>query len=62
MGPLAANLGDNADTVAAVAGQIAGALWVRKAIPQHWLEWLVWREEIERKASWLWTLSREAVP
>jgi len=62
MGALAANLGDDADTVGAVTGQVAGALWGRKVIPRHWLERLAWREEIERKASRLWTLSREAVP
>jgi ADP-ribosyl-[dinitrogen reductase] hydrolase len=32
----AANLGDDADTVAAVTGQIAGALWGFTAIPHHW--------------------------
>jgi ADP-ribosyl-[dinitrogen reductase] hydrolase len=44
---LAANLADDADTVAAVTGQIAGALWGRRGIPLHWLDQLVWREEIE---------------
>jgi ADP-ribosyl-[dinitrogen reductase] hydrolase len=34
----AANLGEEADTVAAVAGQIAGALWGLSAIPSHWIE------------------------
>lgn len=58
----AANLGDDADTVAAVTGQIAGALWGRSAIPRHWLERLAWREEIGHKASRLWMLSREAAP
>ncbi len=47
---LAANLGDDADTVAAVAGQIAGAIWGRSGIPARWLERLAWREEIEQKA------------
>jgi ADP-ribosylglycohydrolase len=46
---LAANLADDADTVAAVTGQIAGGLWGRGGIPPHWLERLAWREEIERK-------------
>jgi ADP-ribosyl-[dinitrogen reductase] hydrolase len=59
---IAANLGDDADTVAAVTGQIAGALWGQSAIPQHWLERLAWREEIGEKASRLWMLSREAAP
>ncbi len=46
---LAANLADDADTVAAVTGQIAGALWGRGGIPPHWLDRLVWRGEIEAK-------------
>lgn len=53
---LAANLGDDADTVAAVTGQIAGALWGENAIPRHWLERLAWREEIRRRAGRLLTL------
>lgn len=32
----AANLGDDADTTAAVAGQIAGAFYGVDAIPQTW--------------------------
>jgi ADP-ribosyl-[dinitrogen reductase] hydrolase len=47
---LAANLGDDADTVAAVTGQIAGALWGRAGIPAHWLDKLAWRESIEDRA------------
>ncbi len=35
---LAANLGGDADTAAAIAGQIAGAVWGASAIPQTWLE------------------------
>lgn len=34
---LAANLGGDADTVAAIAGQLAGALYGYQAIPRHWL-------------------------
>lgn len=34
----AANLGDDADTVAAVTGQIAGAMHGLSAIPPHWVE------------------------
>jgi len=34
----AANLGDDADTTAAVTGQIAGAFWGRSGIPAAWLE------------------------
>jgi len=59
---LAANLGDDADTVAAVTGQIAGALCGQYAIPRHWFERLAWRQEIGHKASRLWKLSREVLP
>lgn len=48
---LAANLGGDADTIAAVAGQIAGALWGLSAIPAEWLQKLAWRDEIEDRAS-----------
>lgn len=44
---LAANLGDDADTVAAVTGQIAGALHGLSAIPATWLAKLAWRGRIE---------------
>ena len=46
----AVNLGDDADTVAAVAGQIAGALWGRLGIPSRWLHRLAWRDHIEERA------------
>lgn len=45
---LAANLGDDADTVAAITGQLAGALGGVEAIPADWLRKLAWREKIER--------------
>ena len=35
---LAANLGDDADTVAAVTGQLAGALYGLTGIPARWLD------------------------
>jgi ADP-ribosyl-[dinitrogen reductase] hydrolase len=44
---LAVNLGDDADTVGAVTGQIAGAMYGASAIPARWLERLAWRESIE---------------
>lgn len=47
---LAVNLGDDADTVGAVAGQLAGAIWGRSGIPPHWLEKLAWRGRIEERA------------
>lgn len=36
----AANLGDDADTVAAVSGQLAGALWGASALPKEWISCL----------------------
>ncbi|WP_395673146.1 ADP-ribosylglycohydrolase family protein [Inquilinus sp.] len=43
---LAVNLGDDADSVGAVTGQLAGALYGLSGIPQRWLEPLAWRERI----------------
>jgi ADP-ribosyl-[dinitrogen reductase] hydrolase len=43
----AANLGDDADTTAAIVGQLAGAFYGVSAIPEHWLTSLAMREEIE---------------
>jgi ADP-ribosyl-[dinitrogen reductase] hydrolase len=42
----ATNLGDDADTTAAVCGQVAGAFYGEEGIPAHWLERLVMREMI----------------
>jgi len=42
----AANLGDDADTTAAVTGQIAGAFYGEGGIPARWLEPLAMRPEI----------------
>jgi ADP-ribosyl-[dinitrogen reductase] hydrolase len=42
----AANLGDDADTTAAVCGQLAGAFYGERAIPAHWLKILAKRDEI----------------
>ncbi|MEX2495603.1 MAG: ADP-ribosylglycohydrolase family protein [Woeseia sp.] len=44
---LAANLGNDADTVAAITGQLAGALWGVSGIPESWLDRLAWRDRIE---------------
>jgi ADP-ribosyl-[dinitrogen reductase] hydrolase len=43
----AANLGDDADTTAAITGQLAGALYGGSGIPAEWLARLAWRERIE---------------
>jgi hypothetical protein len=42
----AANLGDDADTTAAITGQLAGARWGASGIPPAWQERLVARERI----------------
>lgn len=47
---LAANLGDDADTVAAVTGQLAGAHYGASGIPERWLERLYRRTDIETLA------------
>ncbi len=47
---LAVNLGEDADTVGAVTGQIAGAMYGASAIPERWLHLLAWRDEIEAAA------------
>lgn len=54
----AVNLGDDADTTAAIYGQIAGALYGVEAIPQRWIERLVMREEIDYFADRLYGLSQ----
>lgn len=56
---LAANLGEDADTTAAVAGQIAGAIYGASGIPGEWLAKLAWREEIENKAAALFSAAAE---
>ncbi|AWN34390.1 ADP-ribosylglycohydrolase family protein [Methylobacterium radiodurans] len=56
---LAANLGEDADTTAAVAGQIAGALYGASAIPDEWLGRLAWRERIELLAGCLFEAGAE---
>lgn len=43
---MAANLGNDADTTAAVCGQVAGAYYGALGIPSHWLERLAMRAEI----------------
>lgn len=45
---LAANLGGDADTTAAITGQLAGALYGARGIPEEWLARLAWRNRIER--------------
>ena len=50
----AVNLGDDADTTAAIAGQLAGALYGASSIPDAWLERLALRELIDKMAQQLY--------
>jgi ADP-ribosyl-[dinitrogen reductase] hydrolase len=58
---MAANLGDDADTTAAVAGQIAGAYYGYDSIPQKWLDKLVMREGIVELANDLFKLRNQTL-
>ena len=51
---MAANLGDDADTTAAITGQIVGALWGIEGIPKKWRETLHERALIEDMATKLY--------
>ncbi len=55
---LAVNLGGDADTVGAVAGQLAGAIYGAAAIPPRWLAPLAWRQRIEDLAAALVSAGR----
>ena len=48
---LAANLGEDADTTVAIAGQLAGAAYGLSGILREWLTKLAWRERIEAVAT-----------
>ena len=48
---LAVNLGGDADTVGAVAGQLAGARYGLSGIPRRWLAPLAWRDRLEAVAA-----------
>ena len=50
---LAVNLGGDADTVGAVTGQLAGALYGAVAIPPEWLQPLAWSEKIAKACNTL---------
>ncbi|WP_025391006.1 ADP-ribosylarginine hydrolase Tri1 [Pseudomonas syringae] len=50
---LAANLADDADSVAATAGQIAGALYGVSGMPEEWVKKVAWSEHIQGLAQQL---------
>lgn len=58
---LAANLGDDADTTAAIYGQLAGAYYGESAIPAEWRSKLARYEDIVDIADSLYKASRAAV-
>ena len=58
---LAANLGDDADTTAAVFGQLGGAFYGVDAIPAKWLAKLAMREFITEMADSLGSLSERTM-
>lgn len=53
---LAANLGDDADSVACVTGQLAGAIYGLSGIPAAWLDKLAWRDALLERADRLLAL------
>ena len=56
----AANLGDDADTTAAIAGQLAGAYYGVQTIPSAWLSRLAMRSTIEALAGTLYVMATES--
>jgi ADP-ribosyl-[dinitrogen reductase] hydrolase len=56
----AVNLGDDADTVGAVTGQIAGARYGLTQIPESWVQVLAWRDEIIGMGRKLFELSERS--
>ena len=45
----AVNLGNDTDTIGAITGSFAGALYKREGIPDKWIQQLVNRELIDEK-------------
>ncbi len=56
---MAANLGDDADTTAAVYGQLAGSYYGESGIPESWLEKLAMRDRIVSPAERLAVACRD---
>lgn len=56
---LAVNLADDADSVGAVAGQLAGALYGYSSIPKEWLDTLAWHDQIVEMATRLFNEAPE---
>lgn len=56
---LAANLGDDADTTAAIAGQLAGALYGLEAVPKRWRGKISLAAEIKKNAERLFDIGMQ---
>lgn len=56
---MAANLGDDADTTAAITGQLAGAMYGAGGISKTWKTRLAWGERIEASARQLFDAGEE---
>jgi len=53
-GALAAvNLGDDTDTTAAIYGQLAGAYYGYKSLPEHWLKYVYAKTFMEKLSKWI---------
>lgn len=57
---MAANLGNDADTTAAIVGQVAGAYYGAKEIPANWVEMLDQRDTIIALADSLYDISQKS--
>jgi ADP-ribosyl-[dinitrogen reductase] hydrolase len=55
----ATNLGQDADTTAAICGQIAGAHYGVRGIPPRWLDWLTMKDEIRDLAGKLANIAEQ---
>lgn len=55
---MAANLGEDADTTGAIAGQLAGAIYGAQEIPRQWLDRLAWRARITTMATGLFGMDK----
>ena len=56
---MAANLGGDADTIAAIYGQLAGTFYGKSGIPQEWLNKLAWYDQIDERVRHLYTVGNQ---
>ena len=54
---MAVNLGDDADTIGAIYGQLAGTFYGVEGIPEEWLNKIAYRDLIESFVEQLYQLS-----